>query len=70
MLGGFSVIEAVGLLGVGPSATFSSYWRNVIGSDPRCRHANLGRLVMITFFGWVVAHLGWGLFGFTPRRSA
>lgn len=68
-LGGFITAETIALATVGAPATLSAYIRTVAGSDPRCHHVHAGRLVLIVIFGWATAHLGWGLFGFDPKRS-
>lgn len=68
VLGSFLVLESVGAAKEGPRGTLSAYLRHVAGLDPRCRHMYLGRLVMVGFFGWATAHLGWGLAGYIPQR--
>ena len=47
----------------GTEGTLSAHLRHLAGSNPRCRHVHVGRLVMVAFFGWATAHLGWGWFG-------
>jgi hypothetical protein len=67
---GFAVLEGVGLATVGREATLSVYLRRLGGLEPRCRHRHLSRAVLLLFFGWATAHLGWGLLGWEPERGA
>jgi hypothetical protein len=66
-LGCFVTAETIALVTVGSPATLSAYLRTVAGSDPRCQHVHAGRLTLLIMCGWVMAHLGWGLFGFDPH---
>lgn len=59
----FVAIEATGIVTNGTEGTLSAYLQCLGGIKPRCRHVHLARLVLITFFGWVVAHLGWDVLG-------
>lgn len=66
-LGSFTALELVGMADAGTQGTLSAHLRHLSGSNPRCRHVHVGRLVMVAFFGWATAHLGWGLFGLDTK---
>lgn len=64
VLGSFLVLEGVGMATEGSAGTLSSYLQHLAGAKPRCQHVHLGRLTLIAFFSWAVAHLGWDILGF------
>lgn len=66
-VGSFIVLEGSGIADAGTRGTLSAYLRHLAGLEPRCRHMHLGRLALVGFFGWLIAHLGWGSFGYLPR---
>lgn len=65
---GFVALESAALAAEGSPATLSAYLRRLAGVDPRCQHCFIGRAVIVLGAAWVVAHLGWGRFGWDGRR--
>lgn len=65
---GFAVLEGYGLATEGYPATLSAFLHRLGGQSEHCRHAHLSRLVIVGFFAWVVAHLGWGVLGWEPHH--
>lgn len=63
VLSTFLTAEIIGLVTVGPEATLSYDIQCRAGTDEPCPHTALGRLVIVAFFAWATAHLGWGRFG-------
>lgn len=67
-LGSFAALETYGLVTEGSDATLSTYLRRRAGLLVPCRHTRWGRLFLIGFAVWLVAHIGWGKFGVGVRR--
>ena len=65
---GFAALESAALAREGSPATLSAHLRRLAGVEPRCPHCHLGRTVIVIVCAWVVAHLGWGLFGWSGRQ--
>lgn len=57
----FFGMEGVALYTRGEGATLTAHIRRVAGLQPRCRHAHLGRLVLVGVFGWCISHLAFGM---------
>ncbi len=68
-IGSFAVLEGAGLFTEGSPATLSTHIRRMAGVDPRCKHAVLGRIVLLSVLTWAALHLGWGLLGWDGRRQ-
>lgn len=68
VFGAFTALEVAGMADAGKRGTLSAYLRHVAGADPRCQHVHFSRLLLIGLFSWAIAHLGWGFFGYMPRR--
>lgn len=56
-------LEGAGMVTTGTEGTLTTYMQHLAGTKPRCRHVYLGRLTLIAFFSWVVAHVGWDVLG-------
>jgi hypothetical protein len=63
-LGSFAVLEATALATRGSPATLSAHIWRLAGIKPRCRHAHIGRSLILAVLMWAAAHLGWGILGF------
>lgn len=59
----FGLLETAALLRCGSAATLSAHLRRLAGLHQSCRHAPLGRVVIVAALAWLAVHLGWGLFG-------
>lgn len=68
VLSAFFAMEGYGLATEGYPATLSAFIHCLGGQRERCRHVHLSRVLIVAFFGWAIAHLGWGVLGWTPRR--
>lgn len=57
----FLALEGTALYTRGENATLTAHIRRVAGLHPRCRHAHLGRVLLVGVFGWCIAHLAFGM---------
>lgn len=60
----FFAVEIYGLITVGSDATLSTFLRRRAGLLEPCRHSLTGRTVIVAVGLWLIAHLGWGRWGF------